>query len=797
MPTSLANLRASVLTKPPLLWLRKNCRFVSVMVILVLACVAVMLPRLQATQFGLLDDGGVIQMVQVLSKDPWKAFVLMKALGRFIPFFLWNETLVYQWAGIHSLRWFAFNLLYLILDTLGIFWIIRYRGGTLLQSTLGGIFFCFSFPIIEAFYTLFKPDVIMSTWVIWGIIFALRSRLCQRTWLRRVFGLAAGISFLIAFGSKEPALVLVGISLGWFILARLLKNTPGDVFDFPASKSLLFSLLISSLIYLALRIYFISINPLAGSYSSNYQLSVEAVTGQALRWLSRIGRDFLYLFPLLLVLLDRKVRERVNYRLLLDGLVWMAGWIVILLPWSVLESFHTLPFAVGVAIVAGVCAGAGMQVLYQNGSMRDRLYLSLAFILALFVGQFTVVNSISTARIQLFYDQVNNQMVKFLGRSDPGSIFFFNMPPAEYVDEVILHLQYFRNRQDITVGYFKYQRPQDSESTHYYIVNPVMVNSPFPSVRNSMSESGILTWDLCLQTSLNPIDKSPSYAGVQKLRWTDFGVNLFLRKLGLEDKYSYTISDRPFIESKEMTYGWDVYEIKIDPADIASPGGFDGAGQWILSTPQGERKIAHFGLSGDVPLVGDFDGDGRTEIATYTPETRQFMIDLDLDGRPDLDFILSNMLAGDLTLVGDWNGDGIDTPGFYRPSDSSWHVINENASTQEDQSLATSSVPGVIPLAGDWDGDGDDTFGFYNPSTGDVYLMGALDLHSGFHWAYRTEPGSTPVVANWYGFGRDTLAVVKDGKWSLRPNNVFCEFPNPIPPFEYGNPGDIPVGGIW
>jgi hypothetical protein len=767
------------------------------LLLLTVVCFLVMLPRLRATQFGLLDDGVTVKIAQLLPQDPIKAFTSMKAAGRFLPSYWFTETLVYQFAGLSSLRWFYINVFVLVLDTLAIFWIVRFRGGSLIQATLAGLFFCFSAPVIETFYTLSKPDLIMTSWIIWGILLALRSHLSKRNWVKICFLLGAIFSIGMAFGTKEPAVVLICIALGWFILARLFRNAPEDLFDFSASKSFFFLVLVLFIIYILLRFYFVPVNPLASGYSSNYKLSFESINAQLLRWLGRFLRDFFYILPILFVLFNRKVWNLVNKRLLIDSLFWMAGWFVIFLPWNVLESFHTLPFAVGVAIVSGTCSGAALQVFFGESDTGDRIYLSLVLLIALFFVQFTIVNNISTARVQLFYDRVNNRMVKFLAKNKTSNTILFNIPYTEYFTETGLHLNVFWNRNDLNLDYFKYQRPLDSEPFHYFIVNPVMVNAPLPSVRNSLNERGVLTWNQCLISSLNPNKSFPVYDGRQKLRWVDFGANRLLGWIGLEDKYSYNVKDRLFFESKEMDYGWQVYEIILDPSQMAFPGNYNGAGEWRLSTSKGERSVYQFGLPGDIPLTGDFNGDGRTEIGLYRPAVNKYLYDLDFNGKPDLSFILPKMEDGDIPVVGDWNGDGIDTPGYYRPVDSTWHLRNENNAGDDDFAVTIPGPQGLVPLAGDWDADGYDTFGFYLPSTGEVYLMDTLSPNGGFSWAYQTDLGAKPIAADWYGFGRDTLAIVKDGQWSLRPNNVSCEFPNPIPSLKYGNPKDIPVGGVW
>jgi hypothetical protein len=53
-----------------------------------------------------------------------------------------------------------------------------------------------------------------------------------------------------------------------------------------------------------------------------------------------------------------------------------------------------------------------------------------------------------------------------------------------------------------------------------------------------------------------------------------------------------------------------------------------------------------------------------------------------------------------------------------------------------------------------------------------------------------------PVAADWYGFGRDTLLIIKNSRGMIRPNNAHCDFPNPLEPLDFGN-AHFPLGGIW
>ena len=270
----------------------------------------------------------------------------------------------------------------------------------------------------------------------------------------------------------------------------------------------------------------------------------------------------------------------------------------------------------------------------------------------------------------------------------------------EYVVEVGLHLKLFRDRNDLTVDYFRYPLPGDSQPIHYFVVDPVMVNAPLPSVRNSLHENGVLTWHQCLATTINPRLIAPSYESVRKLRWTDFGANRLLGWVGLEDKNSFSVEGRPFLDSKEMDYGWQVYEIEIDPADIAFPGSYNEAGEWALKTPQGERIVSNFGNPGDFPLSGDLNGDGQTDLVLYQPASHRFQVDQDFDGSPDLDFELVTMQAEDIPLLGDWDGDGADTPGYFRPSELKLAFHQKQSLPNRRDSPLNSCRLGDLPAGG-------------------------------------------------------------------------------------------------
>jgi hypothetical protein len=57
---------------------------------------------------------------------------------------------------------------------------------------------------------------------------------------------------------------------------------------------------------------------------------------------------------------------------------------------------------------------------------------------------------------------------------------------------------------------------------------------------------------------------------------------------------------------------------------------------------------------------------------------------------------------GDVPLVGDWDGNGSVTVGVYRPADSTFYLRNTNAPGNADYYVQF-GTPGDIPVVGHWE----------------------------------------------------------------------------------------------
>jgi uncharacterized repeat protein (TIGR02543 family) len=126
----------------------------------------------------------------------------------------------------------------------------------------------------------------------------------------------------------------------------------------------------------------------------------------------------------------------------------------------------------------------------------------------------------------------------------------------------------------------------------------------------------------------------------------------------------------------------------------------------------------NYGLPGDYPVVGDWDGNGTVTIGIYRIGYF-YLKNSNTLGFAEVVFPFGQ--PGDQPIAGDWNKDGIDTIGVYRPSNGQFLLRNSNTEGAAEMSFYLGNV-GDVGLAGDWNGDGIDTTGVFRPSNGLLYL---------------------------------------------------------------------------
>lgn len=262
-------------------------------------------------------------------------------------------------------------------------------------------------------------------------------------------------------------------------------------------------------------------------------------------------------------------------------------------------------------------------------------------------------------------------------------------------------------------------------------------------------------------------------------------------------------------------------------------------GTWRLADTQGRPLgAAVFGLGDGLPVAGDFNGDGRSELGIYRQGT--WWLDFNGNGRWDDDDLWVQLgRPGERPVVGDWDGDGkadLGTFGPQWPGDARaiefepglpdaanrrhapFSPRPKNMPPQPEE--ATSGVrtakrtvagklrkdlidhvfqygsEGDVPVAGDWNGDGISNIGVFREGTWYLDTDGDGRFTASDQVVQYGRPGDVPVVGDWTGDGTSKLGVYRQGQWYLDTNgNRVLDAQDAT--FRLGAPGDIPVVGDW
>jgi hypothetical protein len=204
-----------------------------------------------------------------------------------------------------------------------------------------------------------------------------------------------------------------------------------------------------------------------------------------------------------------------------------------------------------------------------------------------------------------------------------------------------------------------------------------------------------------------------------------------------------------------------------------------------------------YGQPGDVPLVGDWDGDGVVGIGVRRGRT--FILrNSPSAGAPDHIFDWGR--AEDIPFVGDWNGDGTSGVGLLRGR--TW-FLKSHLDPSPHEVQFDWGRPGDTPLVGDWDGDGTTGVGILRGTT--WYLKNRLDASPhdiSFDWApvpdapldplLPADPVvGRPVTLDWNDNRTTGVGMVVGTTWYIK--NAFDGLQNQRR-LEYGQEGDIPLG---
>lgn len=752
-----------------------------------------MLPRMIHAKFGLLDDGVLVMAARRILDDPSISLTMFAGAGRFLPTYWLYYAFWYALAGNEPLLFYIGHALLFALTVATIIGLMRIGEATVFETSIASLLFIFSAPATEAFFTLSKGEAIMLLPLLASL---LMLRKASRGRYRVAFILAAVLLVVISVTTRETSVAALGAAIGWLALSYVDRTDPRLPIARPYLAMYAAALLVAVAIVLTMRLVLVA-SADTPSYASRYQLAWPALVQNLLAWSYSLTRDFPVTCLLSVcapLLAWRSVVKRRS--LLLMALVWMAAWAVVLLPWPEFHPYYQLGFAVGSGVFGGLMAGAVLEAV-QDGRAGARATIG-AIVLLLGV---LIVNNVNYARYQLMVDSANDDLLDHLQRLPANSTVLVNYPfNHEFVYEIGVHLSELLGRPDIRLAPLNFEPRDWRDGGHdYYVITLHLLNELWPPVRGPMAESAVAQWNDALEGFLGS-HREPLATITEAMQMLDFGLQavwcMATRVTGPPLSAMFCQAHpRPVIDVRTASYGWAIYTYPRWQSPPVLPAVFLPDGTWLIEREDGVTLKRLLGVTGDIPVPADWDGDGLVEAAVYRPSTNTWLVDFDMDAKPDRTFALADMQLEDIPVFGDWDGDGQADPGFYRPSDGTWRLLRDVPNGREDTALVQFGDRSVWPIAGDWDLDGYDTPGLYHQN-GTVTLIDTLRENAS-RVTYSIAAGGTPFVTNWSGMGSDTVNVVVDGKWVRRFANCTCSLSNDPPAFASNLPPGRYFAARW
>ncbi|MFM9066045.1 MAG: FG-GAP repeat domain-containing protein, partial [Planctomycetota bacterium] len=185
--------------------------------------------------------------------------------------------------------------------------------------------------------------------------------------------------------------------------------------------------------------------------------------------------------------------------------------------------------------------------------------------------------------------------------------------------------------------------------------------------------------------------------------------------------------------------------------------------QWFVSLggaderPDATRQFL-FGVPGAIPVTGDFNGDGRSDVGVFY--RGEWFLDVNGNGRWDDEDLWAQLgSAEDLPVVGDWNGDGKDDIGIFGPE---WQ--GDERALQREPGLPNfanrpKETPKNVPPSAE---DAPERLRVLQLSERGAPRADVID-----HVFRFGQPSDVPISGDWDGDGIHTLGLFRDGRWRL------------------------------
>jgi formate-dependent nitrite reductase cytochrome c552 subunit len=210
------------------------------------------------------------------------------------------------------------------------------------------------------------------------------------------------------------------------------------------------------------------------------------------------------------------------------------------------------------------------------------------------------------------------------------------------------------------------------------------------------------------------------------------------------------------------------------------------------------------GSSDFVPLTGDWEADGSTEVGLYQNSTGTFFLRNNNSAGPaDITFQFGPAGSGDFVpLSGDWDNDGINEAGLYQKSTGIFYLKNSSSPGPADITFqfGPAGSSDFVPITGDWDVDGTTEVGLYQMSTGTFYLKNSFSpgpADTTFQFGPAGSSDFVPITGDWEADGTTEVGLYQTSTGVFYQKNTFS--PGAADnTFQYGPIGGVtPLSGNW
>ena len=201
-------------------------------------------------------------------------------------------------------------------------------------------------------------------------------------------------------------------------------------------------------------------------------------------------------------------------------------------------------------------------------------------------------------------------------------------------------------------------------------------------------------------------------------------------------------------------------------------------GTWFWLTSSSDYDYAAAGVrqwgdSTDIPLTGDIDGDGRTDFVVWRPDTGTFFW---LLSSANYDYASQgakqwgSASVGDMPLVGDFDGDSKSDIAVWRATTGTWYWLQSSFGFNyaNGRSMQWGSAShGDVPLVGDFDGDRKTDLAVWRASTGTWFWLTSSTAYdyagqASRQWGSQAQ-SDVPMLGDVDGDGRSDLIVWRPG----------------------------------